>query len=67
MSEEGEAKARFVRALAEYLVGDQARMSIYLEMGKPEAQAWAKLRNAGPSLGWATVEEAEAILTRFLA
>lgn len=59
-------KAEFVRALAEYLVGDQARKSIELEMGKESAKQWAKLRGAAPLMGYPTVEEAEKILTEFL-
>ena len=59
-------KAAFVRALAEYLAGDQAHMSILLQMQKPEAAAWAKLRGFTPLCGYPTVEEAEATLAKFL-
>lgn len=52
----------FIRALAEYLVNDQARKSIELEMGKPCAVEWAKVRNLSPVRGWATVDEAVASL-----
>lgn len=62
-----EGKARFIRALAEFLVSDQAVMSIKLSLQRPDALAWAKLRNAGPMLGWASIEEAEKALTRFLS
>lgn len=60
------APQRFVKELANYLVGNQAHMSILLEMNNPLAQQWAKLRNATPVFGWVTVEEAEKILTSFL-
>lgn len=56
----------FIRALAEYLAGDQALKSIELEMGKPSAKEWAKLRNWSPLFGYPTVEEAEKQLSEFL-
>lgn len=59
-------KAKFVRALAEYLVGDQARQSILLEARAPEALAWLKLRSATPLFGYPTVDEAVETLTEFL-
>lgn len=64
--EEDTRKAAFIRGLAEYLAGNQAHMSILLEMKKPEALAWAKLRGLTPLFGWPTVEEAEGALARFL-
>jgi hypothetical protein len=63
---ESDQLQRFVRALAEYLVSDQARKSIELEMGLPAAMAWAKLRNATPLFGYPTVEEAEKQLAEWL-
>ena len=59
-------KELFVKQLAEFLVADQAHMSILLQMGKPEATKWAKLRGATPLMGYPTVEEAEELLLRFL-
>ena len=59
-------QARFVRALAEFLVGDQARQSIELQMGKASAKKWATLRTATPLFGYPTVEEAERTLATFL-
>ena len=59
-------KEFFADAVAEYLVGDQARMSILLQMGKPEAQAWAKIRGLTPLMGYPTVEEAKALMRQFL-
>ena len=56
----------FVHALAEYLVSDQAIMSIKLEMGSPEAKAWCKLRSTTPLFGYPTVEQAEKQLTEWL-
>lgn len=59
-------KAQFIHELAKYLVGDQAKKSIELQMGKESAKQWAKLRSATPLFGYPTVEEAEAELTKFL-
>jgi hypothetical protein len=58
--------SQFVRALAEYLVGNQAHMSILLEIGKPEAIKWQKLRSQTPLMGYPTVDEAEKALRGFL-
>lgn len=66
MTNSEKRKAHFVRALAEYFCGDQARMSILLEMRRPEALAWAKLRGATPLSGWASVEQAEQQLAEWL-
>lgn len=60
-------KQIFIRLLAEYLTADQARRSIELEMGKPDAQVWARLRSASPLFGYPTVDEAEEALTEFLS
>lgn len=62
-----EAKHRFIRALAEFLVATQARKSIELEMGKKSAMEWGTLRSATPLMGYPTVDEAEVTLTEFLA
>lgn len=59
-------KQAFVAALADYLVTDQARKSILLEMGKPEAKQWAALRATTPLQGYPTLEEAKAQLTAWL-
>lgn len=59
-------KSEFIRQLAVYLVGDQARKSIELAMGNEAAQKWAELRNATPLFGYPTVSEAEEILSEFL-
>lgn len=59
-------KQAFIKTLAAYLVGEQEHMSVLLEMGRPEAAAWARLRNATPLFGYLAVEEAEEILTEFL-
>lgn len=64
---QSEKKKRFIRALAEYLAGEQARMSIGLQLGKADAQQWAKLRQETPLFGYPTVDEAEETLTEFLA
>lgn len=59
-------KAMFVRALAEYLVGDQVQKSIELQLGKAEAQVWAKVRGLTPLMGYPSIDEAEQVLTAFL-
>lgn len=53
-----ERKPLIIRALAEYLVRDQARKSIELEMGKPYAKEWSVLRGTTSVRGYPTVEEA---------
>lgn len=61
-----EKKRRFIRQLAVYLADEPARQSIELQMGKPSAQEWARLRQTTPLMGYATVDEAEQLLTEFL-
>lgn len=61
-----ERQVRFVRYLAEYLVGDQVHKSILLQMQSPTALEWQKLRAATPLFGYPTVDEAEEELTLFL-
>ena len=62
-----EKKHRFIQVLAEMLGGsNQARMSIGLEMGKPDAAMWAKPRNETPLMGYPSIEEATEQLTEFL-
>jgi hypothetical protein len=61
-----ERRAIFIKKLARYLVGDQARKSIELQMGKQDAKEWADIRGATPLFGYPTVEEAEKKLTEFL-
>jgi hypothetical protein len=60
-------RERFVRQLAEFLVGNQAMKSIALSLDKPEAVEWAALRNTTPLFGYLTVEEAAAKLDKWLA
>lgn len=64
-------KARFIKALAKFLAGDQAKKSILLGMPGGIAfsvvQEWAELLNATPLFGYITVDEAEAKLTDWLA
>ena len=60
-------KSVFIKALAEYLVGDQALKSIQLGARSPAAKQWAKLRNLTPLFGSPTIEEAEKQLAKFLA
>lgn len=61
-----ERKDRFIQALAEYLVADQAKKSIELQMGKESAKQWLNLRSMTPLFGYPTVEEAVETLTEFL-
>jgi hypothetical protein len=59
-------KAIFIAALAKYLVGDQVRKSIELEMRKESALEWCALCTASPLQGYPTIEEAVKVLTEFL-
>lgn len=59
-------KQEFIRQLAIYLVEDQAIKSIELQMGKPSAVKWSKLRNSTNIFGYPDVEEAVETLTKFL-
>lgn len=59
-------KQLFIRELAEYLVGDQVRMSIRLQAGSEDAKTWARLRGTTPLFGYPTVKEAEDKLKEFL-
>jgi hypothetical protein len=54
----------FIKAVAEFVVADMARKSIELEMDsrgtpKPDALAWAKIKNHIGASGYPTKEEAE--------
>lgn len=60
-----EKKQQFIQAIAEYLCQDSASKSIELEMGRTRAKEWAKVRNASPIFGYATVEEAQKTLAEF--
>lgn len=60
-------KARFIHEIAEFLTKDQAKWSIKLELDDAVAKRWATLRAASPLMGYPTLEEAEELLTRFLA
>jgi hypothetical protein len=63
----GKKRRQFIHALAIYLGGpNQANMSIRLQMGHADAKQWSELRGLTPLFGYPTVEEAEAVLTRFL-
>lgn len=59
-------KQMFIKELAVFLVGDQVRKSIELQMGKQSAKEWADLRGKTPLFGYPTVDEAEKILDKFL-
>lgn len=60
-------RQEFIHQLAVFLVGDQAKKSIELEMRQESALQWRDLRRKTPLAGWPTVEEAEKELTEFLA
>jgi len=61
-----DCKEEFIKELAKYLAGGQAKKSIELEMGKESAKEWAALRSKTPLFGHPTVEEAEKTLREFL-
>ena len=62
-----EKKAAFIKRLATYFATDQGKWSIRLEMGSEDAKTWASLRSYTPLMGYPSVEEAEKLLTEFLA
>ncbi len=68
-------KQRFIRQLAEFLVKDQEKKSIQLQVEAARnlsdfrpcfAQEWAALRTTTPIFGYQTVDEAVEQLTEFL-
>jgi hypothetical protein len=63
---EPDRKDLFIEVLAEYLVKNQAEMSIRLEMKDPGALAWAKLRSATPLFGYPTQAQAATQLRNWL-
>lgn len=63
---DNDLRKRFIRALAVYLVGDQVKKSIELQMNKESALEWQHLRCATPLFGYPTVEEAIVVLDKFL-
>ena len=60
-------RVRFIELLAEYLVRDQGIKSIGLELKRPEAQMWARLRGATPLHGYPTEAEAVQALASWLS
>lgn len=68
-----ENKARFIKALAQFLAGDQAKKSMLLDprmdtsLASSIAKEWAACRAASPIFGYVTVEEAEKKLTEWLS
>ena len=61
-------KKEFIRILAEFLVGNEAKKSIELQMGKESAKEWSKLRNATPLFGYyPDINKAIKELEEFLA
>ena len=59
-------KDAFLKALANYLVRDQAKRSIQLEMGSLDAKEWAAIRALTPLMGYPSVDEAVQVLKEFL-
>ena len=61
-------KERFLRALAEFLVKDQAGMSMRMHMGLGDAltKAWYNIRTPTPLFGYPTIEEATDQLAKWL-
>jgi hypothetical protein len=64
--EQTQRKQRFIRAVAEYLVIDQAHQSILLSLGDEAARRWARIRTETPLHGYVDVHEAERVLGEFL-
>lgn len=62
-----EIKDAFVKAVAAYLVSDMASKSICLQIGNPDAKAWAAAYQASGCHGWATADEAEQSIRKILA
>jgi len=59
-------KSEFVHQLSVFLVGNQAKKSIALEMGKESAKEWANLRSTTPLFGYPTINQAEITLNKWL-
>lgn len=59
-------KRDFTRALARFLVCNQAGKSIDLEMGKEYAKEWSELRATTPLSGYPNLDEAEEQLLAWL-
>ncbi len=57
---------KFLDAIAGYLVDDQAKKSIELQMGKDSAKEWAQVRSVSGVSGYATKDEALVIIRRVL-
>ncbi len=60
-------RGALIEAIAHFLADDQARKSIDLELGKPYAKEWAKVRNLTSIHGYVSVEEAIECLRSDLA
>lgn len=61
-------KKEFIRELAKFLVGNETKKSIELQMGKESAKAWQNLRSATPLFGYyPDIEKAVKELEEFLA
>jgi len=60
------ARTPFIRELARYLVEDQTKQSIGLQMGSDSSRKWARLRGTTPLFGYPTVEAAEDQLAAWL-
>jgi hypothetical protein len=59
-------KQLFIDAMAEYLTRDLAKRSIEIEMGKLDAQEWAKIYNIVGLGGYAKKEDAVKAMKEFL-
>lgn len=60
-------RAMLIDAIADFLTTEEGRKSIEIEMGKPDAEVWAKMRNYAGVRGWgATKEDAIACLENVL-
>lgn len=56
----------FVKALAQFLVADQAKKSMQLALGVEVGHQWRDLRMTTPLAGYPTVQEAEKQLAEWL-
>jgi hypothetical protein len=59
-------KKKFIKVLAKFLVDDAVRKGIGLKLGKQSSIEWAAVYSASGLPGWATVDQAEKHLARFL-
>lgn len=52
LNDKHDRRENFIQAVADYMIRDSAMKSICLEMEKPDAQSWARMRQAINLHGW---------------